>query len=721
MTSPRPEIAANNPSENSNPSGNTAQLDVGIDAENASHELQADTFFAGYDPANATMTTPQYQDVFMQASRTGWPEDNCFSDFFDSMMGTATPLPSRAFHDFEDRPNESLAFPGLLGTELAARKHPQVTSNNEVLRPSATGTTTNVADLNSVSDQAGCLPSRGGLQSRLPHILPIPQRRNHPLIVFSETDRSALLSDLGTRVSHQNIHNFSLPSIQKLQLYLRAFSECFDSHLSVIHLPSLRASQTPSPLILAMCAIGALYRLERKDAAALHRLAGQSLERDVEETPHGHAVATPDSLDAWSMLQDNDQSSEQRTLWESCTHFLLTFFAVFGGKPGEVQKAIGALSLLSADYRSWIYRVTPRLGERRDLNWQEWIERESIKRLLCGMLILGDLITTAYGTCPCFSILQDGDVEIPDDENLWGAASAEEWQTFTTLLPDAPVKPSLKDAVGRLMYNEDVLNGPDPIWSWSPFTATVIMHAVSIQLWYDMQCAQSQGFPLQSLVYGQIEAALNRCQELVTLARLDDNTACAQSETHMFNYIALLRVAHTRVFTGMGCADLKYLLWMPWSDASSVIRKFVATKVPSPTETLVNKAASHALEGILLPFEIGPLIVQKTAALTWSIEHAMANWDATLFAVKRTAEIQRLSSQSQSNDQETNFLDSVRSFLTDSAGVEVTSKTCLAAELLRVRARFFDDTWVWKGNHYPQGTPEHVLVLAISCQSRGSG
>jgi hypothetical protein len=365
------------------------------------------------------------------------------------------------------------------------------------------------------------------------------------------------------------------------------------------------------------------------------------------------------------MLQDSDRSSEQRTLWESCTHFLLTFFAAFGGKPGEVQKAIGALTLLSAvssdgdlDSTRPAYSFVLGLSKldlqshtsTRGATWFELagMDRERINqkvmnwsfsvhlkstdtqsRLLCGMLILGDLITTAYGTCPCFSILQDGAVEIPDDENLWGATSAEEWQTFTTLLPGAPVKPSLKDAVGRLMYNDDVLNGPDPIWSWSPFTATVIMHAVSIQLWYDMQCAQSQGFPLQSLVYEQIEAALNRCQEPVTLARLDDDTACPQSETHMFNYIALLRVAHTRVFTGMGCADLKYLLWTPWSDASRAIRKFVATKVPSPTETLVNKAASHALEGILLPFEIGPLIVQKTAALTWSIEHAMANWDAS--------------------------------------------------------------------------------------------
>lgn len=42
-----------------------------------------------------------------------------------------------------------------------------------------------------------------------------------------------------------------------------------------------------------------------------------------------------------------------------------------------------------------------------------------------------------------------------------------------------------------------------------------------------------------------------------------------------------------------------------------------------------------AYGGLLTPIKAGYLLVQKTAALSWSVEHAVAAWDCALFFTKR--------------------------------------------------------------------------------------
>lgn len=45
-------------------------------------------------------------------------------------------------------------------------------------------------------------------------------------------------------------------------------------------------------------------------------------------------------------------------------------------------------------------------------------------------------------------------------------------------------------------------------------------------------------------------------------------------------------------------------------------------------------------------------------------------------------------------------LENVGQLLTE-VGIDMDGKTSLAAELTRLWATFYDDTWVWGGKHYP--------------------
>jgi hypothetical protein len=49
--------------------------------------------------------------------------------------------------------------------------------------------------------------------------------------------------------------------------------------------------------------------------------------------------------------------------------------------------------------------------------------------------------------------------------------------------------------------------------------------------------------------------------------------------------------------------------------------------MPQSRDHFTTQVISRAFEGIMIPSKIGTLLVQKTAALNWGIEHALAGWD----------------------------------------------------------------------------------------------
>lgn len=60
-------------------------------------------------------------------------------------------------------------------------------------------------------------------------------------------------------------------------------------------------------------------------------------------------------------------------------------------------------------------------------------------------------------------------------------------------------------------------------------------------------------------------------------------------------------------------------------------------------------------------------------------------------------------------------LDSVSQLLTE-VGIDMDGKTSLAAELTRLWATFYDDTWVWGGEHCPLRIARAFMWIADMCR-----
>lgn len=255
-------------------------------------------------------------------------------------------------------------------------------------------------------------------------------------------------------------------------------------------------------------------------------------------------------------------------------------------------------------------------------------------RLLCGIFIMSSLLTVTYDINAFVSVTQDLNVEMPEPESTWQAKTSEDWERIYDV-QSITNRPTVRDVMAYLIFE----NGDPPKGIsindgsiWGGFATTVVMHAVNINMWHVMQCTQSfTGFPIHDGTLGQamvlqVDQALGRCYSLLTehQSEIDESTDSGEGPL-LFNCQALLRSAYVRLFTGAGSFDRMILLYENEDQVRSSINAYVQS--PQVRNIFMTTAVSKAYGGLLTPITAGYLLVRKTAALSWSVEHAIAAWD----------------------------------------------------------------------------------------------
>lgn len=117
---------------------------------------------------------------------------------------------------------------------------------------------TAAADTNSESGTFARMPS---VMTETPRKLPVPD-------VDAEC-YACIVADARSRLTPTELGQMDMLSSLDMQRFLTSYFTCFHRHCPIIHIPSLDLRTTPSHLIFAICAIGALYRLSRKTAKNL--------------------------------------------------------------------------------------------------------------------------------------------------------------------------------------------------------------------------------------------------------------------------------------------------------------------------------------------------------------------------------------------------------------------------------------------------------------------
>ena len=239
----------------------------------------------------------------------------------------------------------------------------------------------------------------------IPRVLLCPSQEV-PHLQISSPQRSLIIVDLLERIPSLEAEVLRLPDARSLSNCLEAYLTSFHLHLPIIHLPTLDLTNESSPLIMIMCAIGALYRLERDRARELYCVAELSLLH--ESNKYKIVRRAPRWLnDPFQLAWDSPQSEKLQPLWASQCQLLVLMFCSLSGESEKIDKAISELgtclsvsrfSLIIAvpgavliifdpiansyqEYRRRLPHVSTHASDRGSpWNWHEWAERESTKR-----------------------------------------------------------------------------------------------------------------------------------------------------------------------------------------------------------------------------------------------------------------------------------------------------------------------------------------------------
>jgi hypothetical protein len=246
-----------------------------------------------------------------------------------------------------------------------------------------------------------------------------------------------------------------------------------------------------------------------------------------------------------------------------------------------------------------------------------------------------------YGISSAFMNFDDLNFDMPDEEKLWTARSESQWRQ----LWDARVCTSRKTmqsvlAVMMAVHHADA----DMIqneYQITTFATLIIIHAVCGQLWSGARFMQAignsssthmfEGLQQHYLMESTVYPILSRCQEFLDRCsgelELIEATASGHSEEALlFNCRAIMRITYMRLISPVHSFHRLTLITSSVAELDGLAEGYAATL--QERNVARTKAAIQAASGFTTSISIGYMFVRKTAALSWSVEHAVAAWDS---------------------------------------------------------------------------------------------
>ncbi|CCF37297.1 AmdA [Colletotrichum higginsianum] len=600
--------------------------------DNVLHEL-GDPVFASQDDNTTAAFAEPFQDSFTQdlfASMDGvefdfpWDDTRILSSFlpnvpFEGLQDEeANPLAGPRTRHWEDLPNTPTQ-PEPLGTgsgsELASRLPSMEPERPEVMP-------LRVAPKH---DQ-----DRGSQQ-------PQEQRQVHsvrPWKISPEDYTRILGTFAGIRAALPP--SFSLPSKYTLSRCLEGYFRGFAIHLPFLHAVTFSAASTAPELLLALSAIGALYRFEPALAYGLYDVA-QSL-----ITWHMRQRTRP-TLDRLT----NDQQQQKPATPRSSTGFAVLPSST--PDVSEINTDCGALQMLQAmivlmamaswgdqdltrDALSMSSQVAMLVRELKicdpetppapNQSWEEGLRHEKRRRTLFAAFSLLNLQSVAFNVPPLL-LNQEIAINLPGCASSWQAPTAAEWSTLRdTHMPPRPFQEKLNELLaGGRIHHEAAL---------SSFGNYALIHGLLQQVLLARQASASFVDADGSLCDTFVETmhrAFHAWQESWEATYESTTDPSSPKGPLGFNATAILRLAYIRLHANSGPGRQLLLTQERTAEALCAERVIRA----EDRSSRLDQAVLQCIHALSIPVRVGVSFVARTQTMNWSVEHAVSNLECAVF------------------------------------------------------------------------------------------
>lgn len=438
--------------------------------------------------------------------------------------------------------------------------------------------------------------------------------------------------------------DFVMPSRHTMSRFLEGAIKGYYEHLPNLHIPTFSPSDVAPELLLAMCAIGALFRFESHRCPMLFHaakaIASEQIKRQENAFSGDDAHILRRELTSASVTFSNpsntefsapsyDAAKKKASVTDAQVQTLqallgLLCLGAWGPQQELIKEAISLQSLVATMARddgfSKLKMPMPSAADMSD--WHSWVVMESRKRTKLMTYCLLQLISVAYHIPPLI-LNSEIDCCLPCSAREWNASNAQEWQEVRRSSPFREVP--FQEAFQTMFEN----GGSSPAHlSLSPMANYVLILAILQHIYLRRQTLASSKHSLSTDDIGEISRAL-RCWQ----SRWEQGP-----ETHFepssatgpvaFSSTALLRMAWIRLHSDLGpCRNLAS------RDASIIASAFKNSPPLKRGPELIHPVlqAAHALS---VPVRMGIKYVAKTQTLSWSVQHSFSNLECAIFLSK---------------------------------------------------------------------------------------
>jgi hypothetical protein len=215
-------------------------------------------------------------------------------------------------------------------------------------------------------------------------------------------------------------------------------------------------------------------------------------------------------------------------------------------------------------------------------------------------------------------------LSLPCSEAEWRAADPETWFVLHNS-PSAPPTPSYTNALRDLFTPTD---DPNPSIRYSHFGSFIMINAICSQLWAHLKLRIAE----PEIKLTSIQYAIDQWQRAWSA---DPDCSMSPASPHgpmSFNASALYRMANVRLFRDYSRvkASFRFL------DVNRIIP--VMAEDVSGSGWVRNddmmRAIMPAILQLQIPIKMGMKLVARTAALIWSVEHALCAMESGISSVK---------------------------------------------------------------------------------------
>ncbi|KAL5356249.1 hypothetical protein BJX96DRAFT_171436 [Aspergillus floccosus] len=447
-----------------------------------------------------------------------------------------------------------------------------------------------------------------------------------------------------------SLPGFNLPPKFALMRYLEGYFRGFHDHFPFLHTATFDPQNVELELLIAIAAVGALYRFEQAASHQLYTAARNLVERSFHKRRQRDMASiamkptiSPQRSRALNSSPDAARSTPGRLQVEQDlrtgpnTDLNICF--------QRAQALIILIAMSAWSKRALVYDslamgsqlavLVRELGINRpddmtdmELSWDAWITHQQRRRTLLVAYILFNLHSITFNVPPLI-LNHEVALCLPSCEAEWKANSQAAWASHRQIsgLRELTFNASLNILLeGRMISESGAI---------SAFSNYLLIHGIVQKIYLEHQtstCHSRDKCDLRLPFIKSMETTLRSWQASWEATYESTLDPCSPKGPLGFNATALLRMAYIRLHVNLGlCHDLVF------GDPSRIQELFrdPSTMRLSRSPSL-DRAILQCIHALSIPVRVGIPYVAQTQTAHWSIQHSICNLECAFLLIQET-------------------------------------------------------------------------------------